>query len=64
MSGTGFMNLDDMVSRLHLLASSMEGGNISIQSSNEMADIIDMLQTQGVLAAKDVKKLYDKYINF
>ena len=64
MSGTGFMNLDDMVSRLHLLASSMEGGNISSQATNEMADIIDMLQTQGVLAAKDVKHLYDKYINF
>ena len=64
MSGTGFMNLDDMVSRLHLLASSMEGGNISSQATNEMADIIDMLQTQGVLAAKDVKHLYDKYIHF
>ena len=64
ISGTGFMNLDDIVSRLHLLASSMEGGNISSQATNEMADIIDMLQTQGVLAAKDVKHLYDKYIHF
>ena len=62
--GRGFMSLDDMVSRLHLLASSMQGGNVSTQATNEMADIIDKLHAQGVLAKNDVKQLYEKYIKF
>ena len=64
MAGTGLMSLDDMVGRLHLLASGTQGGAISTQATNEMSDIIDKLYNAGVLAQKDVKNLYEKYINY
>ena len=62
--GRGFMSLDDMVSRLHLLASSVVSGNTSVQTENEMVDIIDRLYSEGVLAKNEVENLYSKYLNY
>ena len=52
-----------MIERLSLLFSSQTAGNISDELYNEASQIIDKLNTLGILSSKEVKKLYKKYLS-
>ena len=52
-----------MIERLSLLFNSQSAGNISDELYNEASQIIDKLNTIGVLSSSEVKQLYKKYLS-
>ena len=61
--GLNLASPDEMIDRLSLLFNSQSAGNISDELYNEASQIIDKLNTIGVLSSGEVKKLYKKFLS-